>query len=268
MEFLQELNEQQKQAVLADHPRICVIAGPGCGKTKTLISRAVYLLSSKKTKPQQVLILTFAKKAIKEIKERITFAIGIASKNDLNIANFHSFCYQILRENAHLLGFGENELLVYNRHDQEAIIKKIVYNLNYNYEQKEMRTILSFISLCKNSLDVDVLSLNETDRKRYEIYQKYQEHLKENKALDFNDLLIYTIVLFQSHPEVKDKCQEQFKYVLVDEFQDVNDIQWFIVQQLVGEKQNLFLVGDPNQAIYGFQGASPELISSFAKSQE
>src|SRR3954464_15884199 len=225
MEFLRELNDQQREAVLTEHPRLCVIAGPGCGKTKTLISKAIYLLTIKKVKPKEILILTFAKKAIKEIKKRITFYIGTVAKTDLIIANFHSFCYQVLRDNAHLLGFGENELLVYDRRDQETIVKKIAYNLNYNYDSKELRTILTFISVCKNSLDVDILELNEADRKRYEVYEKYQNHLKENKALDFNDLLLYTIALFNSQPTVKEKYQARFKHILVDEFQDVNHIQ-------------------------------------------
>lgn len=117
-------------------------------------------------------------------------------------------------------------------------------------------------------MGVDPLNLEETDRKRFEIYQEYQKYLIENQALDFNDLLIYTIKLFHLCPEVKKAYQEQFLHVLVDEFQDVNDIQWEIIQQLTSQKQNLFLVGDPNQAIYGFQGASPHLISSLAQNKE
>ncbi|CAJ0844780.1 3780_t:CDS:2 [Entrophospora sp. SA101] len=225
MEYLQELNPQQKKAVLEEHKLICVIAGPGCGKTKTLISRIIHLLTTKKIEPRQILVLTFAKKAIKEIKKRIYPYTSPAQKSELNIYNFHSFCYSLLSKHASLLGFPENKFPVYDRHDQENIIKKIVYDLNYNAEKKEIGTILSLIGRWKNSFGVDPLNLTEVDRPRYQIYQEYQKYLQENQALDFNDLLIYTIKLFRLHPEIKSEYQKQFVHILIDEFQDVNDIQ-------------------------------------------
>ncbi|CAJ0896448.1 4027_t:CDS:2 [Entrophospora sp. SA101] len=185
MEYLQELNPQQKKAVLEEHRLICVIAGPGCGKTKTLITRIIHLLTAKKVEPRQILVLTFAKKAIKEIKKRIYPYVDPTQKSELNIYNFHSFCYALLSRHAALLGFPENKFPVY---------------------------------------DLDPLSLTEADRPKYKIYQEYQKHLQENQALDFNDLLIYTIKLFHLHPEIKKECQKQFLHILVDEFQDVNDI--------------------------------------------
>ncbi|CAH1756754.1 3955_t:CDS:2 [Entrophospora sp. SA101] len=226
MEFLQELNEQQKQAVYEEHPRICVIAGPGCGKTKTLVSRLIYLLSSQKAQPQNILVLTFAKKAIKEIKKRVFSHITTVSPKDVHIYNFHSFCFHVLNKYSHLLGFPDSKFPVYDRHEQETIIRKILYQNNYNAEKKEINTILAYIT-------ADPLQFDELTKTRYEIYQKYEDYLKTNKALDFNDLLLYTIALFNYHPQ-----------------------------------QNVFLVGDPNQAIYGFQGATPELISSFAKNKD
>jgi len=146
MEYLQDLNLQQKKAVLEEHKLVCIIAGPGCGKTKTLISRIIYLLAEKKIEPRQILVLTFAKKAIKEIKKRIYPYVAPVQKLELNIYNFHSFCYYILSKHSSLLGFPENKFPVYDRHDQENIIKKIVYSLNYQAEQKEISTILSLIS--------------------------------------------------------------------------------------------------------------------------
>ncbi|CAJ0762179.1 17797_t:CDS:2, partial [Entrophospora sp. SA101] len=146
MEYLQELNPQQKKAVLEEHRLICVIAGPGCGKTKTLITRIIHLLTAKKVEPRQILVLTFAKKAIKEIKKRIYPYVDPTQKSELNIYNFHSFCYALLSRHAALLGFPENKFPVYDRHDQENIVKKIIYDLNYNAEQKEISTILSLIS--------------------------------------------------------------------------------------------------------------------------
>src|SRR3954452_19257335 len=146
MEFLQELNEQQKQAVYEAHPKICVIAGPGCGKTKTLVSRFIYLLTEKKISSQNILVLTFAKKAIKEIKKRVFSYITTASPRDLHIYNFHSFCFHVLNKHSHLLGFPESKFPVYDRHEQEVIVRKIVFQNDYNCDQKEINTIISCIS--------------------------------------------------------------------------------------------------------------------------
>ncbi|MCE8163547.1 MAG: ATP-dependent helicase [Candidatus Moeniiplasma glomeromycotorum] len=269
MEFLQELNEQQKQAVYEEHPRICVIAGPGCGKTKTLVSRLIYLLASQKAQPQNILVLTFAKKAIKEIKKRVFSYITTISPKDLHIYNFHSFCFHVLNKYSYLLGFPDSKFPVYDRYEQEAVIRKILYQNNYNAEKKEINTILACIGGWKNGkLDDDPFQFDELTKVRYEIYQKYEEYLKINKALDFNDLLLYTITLFNYHSQVRQDYQAQFNHILLDEFQDINNIQWEVIKLILSEKQNVFLVGDPNQAIYGFQGATPELISSFTKNKE
>jgi len=269
MDFLEELNEQQKQAVYEEHPRICVIAGPGCGKTKTLVSRLIYLLASQKAQSQNILVLTFAKKAIKEIKKRVFSHITTVSPRDLHIYNFHSFCFNVLNKHSHLLGFPDSKFPVYDRHEQEVIIRKILYQNNCNAEKKEINTILAYISGWKNGkLDADPLQFDELTKTRYEIYQKYEEYLKTNKALDFNDLLLYTIALLNYHSQVRKEYQEQFTHILLDEFQDINNIQWEVIKLILSDKQNVFLVGDPNQAIYGFQGATPELISSFTKNKE
>jgi len=146
MEYLQELNQQQKQAVLEKHPRLCVIAGPGCGKTKTLVSKAIHLLTSQQAQPQNILVLTFAKKAIKEIKKRVFSHITEISPKDLHIYNFHSFCFKVLNTHSHLLGFPASKFPVYDRHEQEEVIKKVIYQNNYSADQKEINTILSCIS--------------------------------------------------------------------------------------------------------------------------
>src|SRR3954462_2439580 len=145
-ELFQELNPQQKQAVYETHPRICVIAGPGCGKTRTLVSRLIYLLAEKKTPPKNILVLTFAKKAIKEIKKRVFAYITTISPRDLHIYNFHSFCFRVLNQHAHLLGFPDSKFPVYDRHEQETIVRKILYQDNQNTEKKEINTILSCIN--------------------------------------------------------------------------------------------------------------------------
>jgi DNA helicase II / ATP-dependent DNA helicase PcrA len=145
-ELFQELNEQQKQAVYEKHPRLCVIAGPGCGKTRTLVSRLIYLLSEQKILPQNILVLTFAKKAIKEIKKRVFAYLATVSRRDLHIYNFHSFCFRVLNQHSYLLGFPDSKFPVYDRHEQETIIRKIIYQNNYNCDKKEINTILSYIS--------------------------------------------------------------------------------------------------------------------------
>ncbi|MCE8162688.1 MAG: ATP-dependent helicase [Candidatus Moeniiplasma glomeromycotorum] len=265
-EIFQELNGQQKQAVYENHPRICVIAGPGCGKTRTLVSRLIYLLSERKIPPGNVLVLTFAKKAIKEIKKRVFAYITTVSPRDLHIYNFHSFCFRVLNQHSYLLGFPDSKFPVYDRHEQETVIRKIIYQNNYNCDKKEVNTILAYISGWKNGkLATDPLQFDQLTRQRYEIYQQYQEYLQNNKILDFNDLLLYTIKLFNYHPIVRKAYQEQFRHILLDEFQDINSIQWEVIKLILSSRQNIFLVGDPNQAIYGFQGATPQLIDSLAK---
>lgn len=262
MKILEGLNDQQRDAVFSKESKICVIAGPGCGKTRTLVAKVVHLISTKETNPEKIALLTFSKKAIREIRERIVDSIGYDYSFSLNIHNFHSFCYKFLRENFLLLGFDKDNFPIYDKNDQELIIKKILYDQDYSYDSKELNTIISIISLCKIKNGF-ANSLKERDFIKYEIFQEYQKALEVNKALDFNDLLIKTIYILKNNFQVKKKYQEKFTNILVDEFQDVNDIQWEIVNLLVGDNTKIFLVGDPNQSIYGFQGSSPDLISSF-----
>ncbi|CAJ0829083.1 7930_t:CDS:2 [Entrophospora sp. SA101] len=199
LEYLQELNEQQKQAVYEKHHRVCVIAGPGCGKTKTLVSKAIYLLASQQAQPENILILTFAKKAIKEVRKRIFSAITNISPKKLHIYNFHSFCFRVLNKHSHLLGFPDSKFPVYDRQEQEVIVRKIISQNNYNCDQKE--------------------------------------YLIVNKTLDFNDLLLYTITLFTYHPPVRKEYQAQFTHILLDEFQDINAIQWEVIKLILSDQQ-------------------------------
>lgn len=224
----QELNDQQQQAVYEEHSKICVIAGPGCGKTKTLISRIIYLLTNKNIKPESILVLTFAKKAIKEIKKRISACstVNNISPQKLYIYNFHSFCFRVLSKHSYLLGFPENKFPVYGRYEQETIISKILCKDGIDAETKEISAIIFFINNWKlGKLNYDDLKSDNSAKKRYKIYQKYEEYLKTNHALDFNDLLLYTASLFKSFPQVREEYQKQFSYFLLDEFQDINSIQ-------------------------------------------
>lgn len=250
MNIINELNDQQKKAVFSEAKRICVVAGPGCGKTKTLVSRVINLVSNKNIDPRSILLLTFSKKAIKEIKNRLNTSLG-HDASILNIYNFHSYCYYFLRKNYWALGFEQDNFPIYDKNDQKVLIKKILDDSDYPYDNKEINTIISLISLCK--IKVNYLSyLREQDPIRYKIFQEYQNHLSFNKALDFNDLLTSTIKILNDNQELREIYQNKFTNILVDEFQDVNDIQWEIVNLFAGKQSIIFLVGDPNQSIYGF----------------
>jgi DNA helicase-2/ATP-dependent DNA helicase PcrA len=224
-DFLTELNEQQKKAVLCEDKRICVIAGPGCGKTKTLISRALYLLKSQKVPAEQILLLTFSKKAIREIENRITSSLGTSwFGSNPTIANLHSFCYQFLRKHSSQLGFIGNSFPLYDRKDQEDLVKKILADKNFSLstDSKEINTIVRLISLSK-VIDDNNFTLFTDWRKL--LAQEYQKYLQTNKALDFNDLLLMTIKILERFPKIRSEYQIKFTNVLVDEFQDINQIQ-------------------------------------------
>jgi DNA helicase II / ATP-dependent DNA helicase PcrA len=267
MRILNDLNSQQKEAVLSEKKKICVIAGPGCGKTRTIIFRVIDLVLNKNVDPGNILLLTFSKKAIKEIKNRLIVSLGSRYSHFLNIYNFHSYCYRFLRKNYLALGFEKDNFPIYDRNDQEALIKKILNDKDYSYDAKEISTIILKISLCKIKLGyLDYTEKN--DPVRYKIFQEYQKLMSLNNAFDFNDLLIYTAKILKNNQELKRSHQNKFTNILVDEFQDVNDLQWEIVNLFSGSETAVFLVGDPNQSIYGFQGSSPNLISLFVSKDD
>jgi len=225
-DFLVELNEQQQKAVLCPDKSICVIAGAGCGKTKTLISRVAYLLKSKKANPDQILLLTFSKKAIEEVKNRIEKLLGTSFHSNLNIFNIHSFAYKFLKKNSYLLGFLNGEFQVYDSRHQEEVIKQI-FEIDFDTipDMKEVRLIISQISFYKlKSLD-NTYNFAPMGEEREKIANAYQQHLSRNKVLDFTDLLFKTLEILKNNEEVRTMYQQQFTHILVDEFQDVNDIQ-------------------------------------------
>jgi len=258
--FLSELNDQQKMAVITSGKKVCVIAGAGCGKTKTLISRVLYLIRSKQTQASEILLLTFSKKAIAEIQRRITNSL--VEKEGLPwIANIHSFCFKLLRQYSSLIGYPNNVFPLYDQKDQEEVLKKIFadHNLSAGKDGREIYHLVSLISFAKVTGDAKFNSLAKKERA---LAHEYQTFLAVNQALDFNDLLTTTVKILEQFPLVRAEYQKKFTHVLVDEFQDVNDIQWKIMNLLISSENNLFLVGDPNQSIYGFQGSSPNLIKS------
>jgi DNA helicase-2/ATP-dependent DNA helicase PcrA len=225
-DHIKELNEKQREAVFEENKRICVVAGPGCGKTKTLVSKIIYLIKDKEVDPRKILVLTFAKKAIKEIKKRVTESIEGINARELDIYNFHSFCFRVLKNYSEYLGFESNKFPVYDRYEQEIVIKKILQESELSCEKKEVNSVISVINNLKNGkISEEILIKNPLMRNKYQVYEKYEKFLKLNKSLDFNDLLIYTIKLFQNFPKIAESFKEQFSNILIDEFQDINSIQ-------------------------------------------
>ena len=255
-----DLNEQQLKAVISNESKICVIAGPGCGKTKTLISRTVYLLKQKTNK--KILILTFGKKAIREIKERINNELKNADKSlasKVQIYNIHSFCYKFLRENYHFLDFLKPDFIVCDLQEQKNVLKQVFFELKINFDEKFLNEMNKEINAYKLELNIESFTKSITN---FKIYTTYQKLLKEVNKIYFSDLLVYTLEILERNESVRYLIEKIYGSILVDEFQDINQMQWKIIKFLNSSSSNLFLVGDPNQCIYGFQGAIPELIKN------
>jgi len=263
-EFLEEFNEKQKKAILEENKKIFLIAGAGCGKTKTLIGRVNYLILNKNVKCKEILILTFTKKAIKEIKERIIFSLNDSFK-DIFVYNFHSFCFKILNRYSYLIGFENNKFLVYDKKEQETLIKNILTNEKLETDRKNINNIIFFINNIKNK-KIDINKLKKDD-KRVKIYEEYEKYFNKNKLFDYNDLILKSLKILIENPNIRKKYQDDFQHIFIDEFQDINSIQWEIINIILGNNKSIFVVGDPNQSIYGFQGSTPDLIFSFLKNK-
>jgi DNA helicase-2/ATP-dependent DNA helicase PcrA len=226
--YLGKLNDDQRKAVIEENKKVCVIAGPGCGKTKTLVSRLTYLLEKKKISKDRILVLTFAKKAIKEIKKRVYEVTNLKESDELNIHNFHSFCFKLISKNSELLKLKNNgRFPVYDRSEQEFVIKKILQKRDIEDNKVEINSIISFINNVKNKkikINRDLLT-KKSEFIRNEIYEDYQEYLKINGAFDFNDLILFTIKILKENEEIRKAYERKFSYILLDEFQDINSIQ-------------------------------------------
>ncbi|MDR2867181.1 MAG: ATP-dependent helicase [Acholeplasmatales bacterium] len=254
-DYLDSLNDKQLEAVKCINGPVEVIAGAGTGKTKTLTSRIIYLIEQKYAAVSQILAVTFTNKAATEMKLRVANQLSDLPMNFLNIMTFHSFGLKVLRRYGDLLTLGklDSHALIIDEEDQ----KKIINDLKKELEIKNTKVhdILNYISLKKFA---ECLKNNtfEIDVKIEKIYQLYKTYLEEQNLVDFDDLLIYTYVLFEQQPQVLATYRQEFKYILVDEFQDTSLLQYLILKQMALLHRNLFIVGDPDQAIYAFRGAS------------
>ena len=265
-DFLAQLNKQQRIATTHTQGPILIIAGAGSGKTRVLTYRIAYLLHQRLARAQEVLALTFTNKAAREMKERIKALIGDEASK-LWMGTFHSTFAKILRFEAEAIGYDSN-FSIYDTDDSESTIKLILRELNYDPKEIRPAMIRNKISSAKNELINPDTYLSKfvqstLDDITAKVYQIYTERLKFNNAMDFDDLLIKPIELFQNNPEILEKYQDRFKYILIDEYQDTNHAQYKVTNLLASKYKNLSVVGDDAQSIYSFRGADISNILNF-----
>jgi DNA helicase-2/ATP-dependent DNA helicase PcrA len=270
-DFLASLNKQQKQAVTHTDGPLLIVAGAGSGKTRVLTYRIAYLLQQYKAAPEQILALTFTNKAAREMKDRIRNLIGDKAAK-LWMGTFHSIFSKILRFEADKIGFG-SDFTIYDTSDSQTVVKQVLQELNYDTKEIKPKTIHNKISDSKNQLiTADTFkekfissTLDDITARVYDIYNK---RLKQSNAMDFDDLLVKPIELFQQHPEILEKYQDRFKYILIDEYQDTNHAQYKVTKMLADKYENICVVGDDAQSIYSFRGADISNILNFKEDYE
>ncbi len=267
MSLLNDLNPVQQKAVLETEGPLLVFAGAGSGKTRVLIYRIAYLIQEKGVPPWNIFAVTFTNKAADEMRERVGRLLGTSAKGTW-ISTFHSACARILRQHIEPLGFKRN-FVIYDDQDQERHLKSIMKELNLDFKMFPPRAIQSGIDQLKNEgITPDRYSPNPYNifQKRLAlVYQRYQEDLHRNNALDFGDLLTFVTILFRRFPEILRSYRELCRYVMVDEFQDTNLIQYQLVRQMVEAHRNICVVGDDDQSIYRWRGAEIGNILNFEK---
>lgn len=268
MSIYDSLNEEQKKGVFTTEGPVLLLAGAGSGKTRVLTHRAVYLIEELGVNPYHILAITFTNKAAGEMRERIDDMVGYGSEN-IWVSTFHSTCVRILRRFIDHIGFGTN-FTIYDTEDQKTIMKDICKRLDIDTKMYKEKSFLAAISSAKDELispEAYALRAQGDFRKMKEaaVYREYQQVLRKNNALDFDDLIVKTVELFQSDMEVLDYYQERFRYIMVDEYQDTNTAQFQLIKLLAGKYKNLCVVGDDDQSIYKFRGANIYNILNFEK---
>ena len=266
MNFQNELNPQQYKVVTTTEGPVLVLAGAGSGKTRSVIYRTAYLINKKKVNPWNIFVVTFTNKAARELKDRLENTFGISARS-LWIGTFHSVCTRILRYEEKSLPFNSN-FSIYDESDQKSVIKKVYTKLDIDPKKFPPGKVREIISRQKNSLILpkDFFDFNETNyfsETVYKLYKAYQDFLSANNALDFDDLLMYTAILFHENEKIRKKYEKKFHYVMIDEYQDTNYAQFKIINLIAKNHQNLCVVGDDDQAIYSWRGADIRNILSF-----
>lgn len=260
------MNNMQQQAVFTTEGPLLILAGAGSGKTTVLVNRIAYILQCSLCKPWQILAITFTNKAAGELKERICNAVPEGG-GDIWAATFHSTCARILRRYGNIIGYSSH-FTVYGTDDQKKLVKDILKQLNIDEKYLPVKSILSEISKAKDEMKTPEQMRKEAEfdsRKKdiSKVYELYQARLKTADAMDFDDMLCNTVKLFETAPDVLEVYQNQFKYIMVDEYQDTNKVQYKFVSMLAEKHNNICVVGDDDQSIYKFRGATIENILSF-----
>ena len=264
MDFLDKLNQQQRNAVTADSGPILVVAGPGSGKTRVLTQRIAYLIAEEGVRPWQILAVTFTNKAAKEMQERVKKLLPDQATEGIMLGTFHSICARILRRESEHLPI-ESNFVIFDSDDQERIVKNVIRELNVNEKLYRPASVHGAISRAKNELILadDYPTQTYRDEVVKRVYVEYQKRLIASNAVDFDDILVYTARLLEENPAVRDKYAQRFRHVLVDEFQDTNLAQYALVKELASFNKNIFCVGDPDQSIYAWRGADYRNIHRF-----
>lgn len=268
MSIYDTLNPPQKEAVFHTEGPLLILAGAGSGKTRVLTHRIACLMEEKGVNPWNILAITFTNKAAQEMRERVDKIVGMGAES-IWVSTFHSACVRILRRHIDFLGF-DNHFAIYDTEDQKTVIKEVCRRLNIDTKIYKERTLMAKISHAKDELiSPEEMELNAggdfNEKKIAAVYKEYQATLRKNNALDFDDLIVKTVELFQNCPDVLEYYQERFQYIMVDEYQDTNTAQFKFVSLLASKYQNLCVVGDDDQSIYKFRGANIGNILGFEK---
>ena len=268
MSIYDTLNKEQKEAVLHTEGPLLLLAGAGSGKTRVLTHRVAYLIDELGVNPWNILAITFTNKAAQEMRERVDQIAGFGA-DQVWVATFHATCMRILRRHIDRLGYDTN-FTIYDTDDQKTVIKQVCKRMNIDTKMYKERTLLSEISSAKDEL-VDVREFEVKSVGDYrksvtaKVYREYQDTLKKSNALDFDDIIVKTVELFKSCPEVLYNYQERFRYIMVDEYQDTNTAQFELIRLLADGYRNLCVVGDDDQSIYKFRGANIRNILDYEK---
>ena len=267
MDISSALNPAQRQAVETIEGPLLILAGPGSGKTRVITHRIAYLIKVCGVNPSHIMSVTFTNKAAREMKERLEQLLGQAVEA-LTLGTFHAICARILRREGKTVGL-DSSFVIYDEEDQLNVIKQTLQELNLDPKQYAPRALHSAISAAKSSLispkDYVQRVNSYFEEIVHRVYQRYQQLLSQGQAVDFDDLLMKTVQLFQDHPEILSKYQSRYVHVLVDEFQDTNIVQYLLMKQLAGKYHNICVVGDPDQSIYSWRSADLRNILSFEK---
>jgi len=268
--LLSDLNNPQKEAVLATEGPVLVLAGAGSGKTKALTHRLAYLMREKKISPYNILAVTFTNKAAKEMEQRVAKLLGFGDVSYRLpwMGTFHSVCVRILRREADYIGFSRS-FTIYDENDKLSVIKRLMKDLGVDPKRFNPSSVTYFISGAKNEL-IDAKEYKKYINSPFEkvtsqVYERYENYLRKANALDFDDLIMQCVLLFQNNPKILEKYQELFKYILIDEYQDTNQAQYIWTKLLAEKHKNIMVVGDDYQSIYSWRGANFRNILNFEK---